>query len=88
MKYKVEFQYKPQNRERPYDEVQEIDISAERGEAIPIPDVGDSVEYQDGDTMVARKVLTRHFTYLGEWCGVNIVVTDIPADEMAARIKA
>jgi hypothetical protein len=85
--YKVEFQYKPQGHARPYVEVQEDSIHFHRGEFVPIPAVGDSVSYLEGDYMVARKVLTRHFSYGSDWCVVNIVVTDMPDEEMAARLK-
>lgn len=87
MKYKIEFQYKPEGRERPYEEVQEERLVFEHGEFFPIPDVGDSVEYTEDGTTVARKVLSRHFGYLGDWCAVTLVVTDIDEDEMAARLK-
>jgi hypothetical protein len=87
VKYKVEFRYKPQDRARPFDEVQELELVFEHGEALPLPNVGDSVSYLEDDMMVARKVVTRHFSYVKGWCAVNIVVTDIPDDEMAARIK-
>jgi hypothetical protein len=87
MKYKVEFQYKSPDSSRPYDEVQDEEILFEHGEAIPIPNIGDSVTYLEGGNTVAYKVLSRHFSYLNNWCVVNIVVTDISSDEMASRLK-
>jgi hypothetical protein len=87
VKYKIEFQYKPADRERPYDEVQDQEILFEHGEFVPIPDVGDSVEYQEGDQTVARKVVSRHFGYLSGWCTVNIVVTDMSDEEYGTRLK-
>ncbi len=87
MKYKIEFQYKSPDRSRPYDEVQDEEIIFEEGEAIPIPDVGDSVSCLYGEEPKAFKVLSRHFSYLQDWCIVNIVVTDISDEEMASRIK-
>lgn len=89
MKYKIEFQYKPQGAARPYDEVQEEHIFSDTGGYIPIPDVGDSVSYgKEGRR--AYKVVSRHFSYVSlveDWCVVNIVVTDISDEEMAARLK-
>ncbi len=88
MKWKLEFQYKHLDADRPDDAVQEEPIESEQGGFIPIPSVGDSVAYQMGNKMVAMKILTRHFTYTNGWCCVNIVVTDISSSEMAGRMKA
>jgi len=88
MKYKIEFQYKPEGHTRPFDEVQEIPLGSETGEYLPVPSVGDTVTYEEGEKAVARKVLTRHFSYVSpDWCCVNIVVTDVPAEEIAGRLK-
>lgn len=87
MKCKVEFQYKRPGAARPEDAVQEEEIIAEHGESLPIPAVGDSVSYKDGDGRIACKVLTRHFSYLKDWCVVNIVVTNISGAEMGERLK-
>jgi hypothetical protein len=87
MKYKIEFQHKEEGHPRPSDEVGEDSIQFEGGEFIPIPNVGDSVCYQVGDKTHYFKVETRHFSYLFDWCVVNIVVTDITDAEMAARLK-
>lgn len=87
MKYKIEFQYRKPGSARPYDYVQEERIASEEGDYIPIPDAGDSVILRlEGDNK-AYKVLTRNFSYMSGWCMVNIVVTDISDDEMAARSK-
>ncbi len=43
MKYKLEFQYKATGQSRPNDIVQDEQIIFEKGEAIPIPSVGDSI---------------------------------------------
>ncbi|MED0756898.1 hypothetical protein P4S93_09170 [Aneurinibacillus thermoaerophilus] len=84
MIYKYEFQYKHPEALRPEDgTIHEIVIRAERGEYIPCPVPGDSVDFGD----VAYKVLTRHFSYLKDFCCVNIVVTDLTEDEMDARLK-
>jgi hypothetical protein len=87
MKYKIEFQYKEPGRSRPFDEVQDEQIVFEKGEAIPVPNVGDSVSYLHGDDMRAFKVMSRHFSYMNNLCVVNIVVTDISDEEMGQRLK-
>jgi hypothetical protein len=87
MKYKIEFQYKGENDERPDDVIQDERIIFENGEYIPIPNVGDSVEYKYNGTEQDFLVVSRHFSYTMGWCVVNIVVTDISEEEMAKRIK-
>jgi hypothetical protein len=87
MKYSIEFQYKAARKLRPSDQTQDEPIEFHAGETIPIPNVGDSVSYREGGQTVARKVLTRHFSYFGSWCKVNIVVTDISAEELRSRLK-
>lgn len=87
MKYKIEFQYKTSRSSRPEDAVQDDEILFEGGQFLPIPNVEDSVTYMYGGKPKAFKVLTRHFSYLGDFCVVNIVVTDISKEEFAARLK-
>jgi hypothetical protein len=88
VQYKIEFQYLRPGHSRPDDYVQEQQIGSEDGSYIPIPDVGDSVILRlEGGHNKAYKVLTRNFAYSSGLCMVNIVVTDISADEMAARLK-
>jgi hypothetical protein len=87
MKYSIEFQHKAEGHPRPSEEVQQDSIQFEGGEFTPIPNVGDSVNYQVGDKTLFFKVEARHFSYLLDWCVVNIVVTDITDAEMAARLK-
>lgn len=87
MNYKIEFQYKDPESSRPNDYVQDEEILFKNGESIPIPNVGDSVSYLHGEQMTAFKVISRHFSYLNDWCVVNIVVTDISDEEMASRLK-
>lgn len=87
MKCKVNFQYKAVGAARPEDCVQDEEIIFEKGENVPIPAVGDSVIYTYGGKQTAGKVVSRHFTYLSGYCCVNLVVTDIPSDEMLARLK-
>jgi hypothetical protein len=88
MKYKIEFQYLGQNASRPDDYVQEVNISSDDCCFIPIPAVGDSVSVAlQSEDLEDYEVLTRHFTYTNGFCCVNIVVTDLPPDEMAKRLK-
>ena len=87
MIYKIEFQYKAPSNERPEDCVQDEVILFEKGESIPIPNVGDSVSYLYGGKTKVFKALTRHFSYLGNVCVVNIVVSDIASKEINARLK-
>lgn len=87
MKFKIEFQYKSPEDARPEDCVQDDELLAENAEFFPIPDVGDTVSYRYGGRGVARKVVSRHFSYVSGWCVVNIVVTDTEPGEMAARLK-
>ena len=87
MIYKIEFQYKPEGQKRPYDYVQEEELLFENGEFIPIPNVGDSIAFKDGRVAKAGKVISRHFFYMGDVCGVNIVYTDISDEDLSARIK-
>jgi hypothetical protein len=85
---KVEFQCKPPGSARPLDYVQDEELIFEKDEYVPIPNVGDTVHYLEGGKTVARKVLTRHFSYLRDLCMVNIVVVDVSGEEMATRLKA
>ena len=87
MKYTIQFQYKPTNYSRPQSKGQDETIVIEDGGYVPLPDIGDSVSYQESGRTVSRKVLTRHFSYRGEWCDVNIVVTDLDRKEMSLRLK-
>jgi hypothetical protein len=54
-----------------------------------VPNVGDSVTLMltKENTVDAYKVMSRHFSYSGDWCGINIVMTNLPDDEYAARTK-
>lgn len=75
MRYKIEFQYREPGSPYPEDHVQDENIVfGIGGETIPIPDVGDSVSYLYKGTEKNFKVLSRHFSYSGEWCHVNIGV--------------
>ena len=95
MVYKIRFQYKPQGQLTPYDTSQDQELIFKNGEFVPIPYIGDSVSYSFDNERKPFKVLSRHFSYLsdisepggGELCLINIVVTDISQEEMAARRK-
>ena len=87
MNYKIEFQYKPKNSSRPLDVIQEVPIESDEGYYVPTPSVGDSVIIDLEGKPKAYKVLTRHFYYTRDFCTVNIAVTDLDPNEMAARIK-
>lgn len=87
MPWKIEFQYKPPSRERPLDGIQQTRLEFPTGQFFPIPAVGDTVYIDVNDQPADYKVVTRHFSYLGEWCVINIVVTDVSHGEMSARLK-
>ncbi len=91
MIYKIRFQYKPPGQLMPYDTSQDQELIFKNGEYVPIPDIGDSVSYSFDNERKPFKVLSRHFSYrsasAGDECLINIVVTDISQEEMAARRK-
>lgn len=92
MTYKISFQYKPPGQLMPYDTSQDQELVFKDGKFIPLPDIGDSVSYSFDNERKPFKVLSRHFSYLSdpggeELCLINIVVTDISQEEMAARRK-
>ena len=87
MKYKIEFQYMPEGRDRPFEEAQDERIEIVGGQAVPIPSPGDTVFCSYDGHESDFKVVSRHFMYMGDWCAVNIVVTDVSDDEMGRRLK-
>ncbi len=87
MKYKVKFQCKEAGRSRSEDVVQDEEFIFEKGESIPIPNVGDNVSCKYEEKMRMFKVASRHFSYLGNRCVVNVVVTDISGEEVQARLN-
>jgi hypothetical protein len=104
MKVSIQFQYQPDESRRPIDGSDHNDlIETEDGQFMPIPDVGDTVNYMSyeydyddkgmakldtgREIMVARKVRTRHFGYSDDYVFVNIVVGDVPDGEMLMRLK-
>ena len=89
MKFGIQFQYKGPNDTRPEDCGQDDVIGVGNGEFLAVPNVGDTVCYKYGGDTVARKVVSRHFSYYPELglCNVNIVVTDISSQEMQARLR-
>lgn len=68
---------------------QQDDLTISPGDPVIIPNVGDSVTPMlTGENKVdAYKVVSRHFSYSGDYCCINIVVTDLDMNEYAARIK-
>ena len=90
MKYTIHFQYKGKDDERPDDyALNDEEILEEEGRTIPIPNVGDSVLINSGGEPKIFKVLTKLFSYHpnNNFCGINIVVTDISDKERKALIK-
>jgi len=89
-KYAIQFQYLKDGADRPEDTIQDDELYFNENEYPFIPNVGDSVNYKINGKMICRKVLTKHFIY---WSNdkhpisVNIVVTDIDADDMGKRLK-
>ena len=87
MNFKIEIQYKKPDSPVPEARVQDAEIRFDSSQFIPLPDVGDTVTYAYGQHPVTRKVMTRHFSYIADWCFVNIVVGDVSETELAARLK-
>ena len=87
MNYKIEFQYKKADSSVPEARVQDTEIRFDSSQFIHLPDVGDTVTYAYGQYPVTRKVITRHFSFIADWCFVNIVVGDVSETELAARLK-
>lgn len=95
----IQFQYKDSASARPYDgrQVEDLNFEVPAGAppAILVPNTGDTISLKDlvnpDGHQKAYKVLTRHFSYsestLGMYISVNVVVTDVDGDEMAARLK-
>jgi hypothetical protein len=87
MNYKIEFQYKKADSPVPEARVQDTEIRFDSSQFMLLPDVGDTVTYAYGQSPVTRKVITRHFSFIADWCFVNIVVGDLSETELAARLK-
>ena len=89
-KYSIQFQYLKNGESRPEDLTQDDDLHFNENEYPFIPNIGDSVCYKIQGKTECRKVLSKHFTYWPndkQSISVNIVVTDIDADDMAKRLK-
>lgn len=85
----IEFYHKADGSERPYDACQEMQISSNNGNFLPLPNVGDTVYINMFDGHKHFKVLFRNFLYISEaQCKVSIVVGDVSEEEMAGRIRA
>ncbi len=79
MKYRIRFRYKEPGTEYPDKYVQTLELIGEEGEFIPLPRVGDTVSYLEGNQIRAFKVINRHFSYLNDQCVVSIIlVADFP----------
>ena len=90
MRYSLTYQYIGPGDARPEDYQQQDDLTINPGEPFVIPNVGDGVTLMltKADTVGAYKVVSRLFSYAGDWCGINIVVTDMTEDEMGRFAKA
>ncbi|MBI3803068.1 MAG: hypothetical protein HY282_04830 [Nitrospirae bacterium] len=93
MTYKIIFQYKPENDSTPHETSQDPELIFKNGEFIPVPNIGDSVSYSFDNTRKVFKVVNRHFSYRldpngGDFCLINIIVTDIPPDKISVWEKA
>jgi hypothetical protein len=90
MKFKVEFQYRPKESQRPYDYVQEFDMKGDDTTFHAIPAVGDHVHmrgdgYGKGEVGSSICIVeNRTFFYGGTsddpYCAINIVLTDSDVD--------
>ncbi|MGH9712639.1 MAG: hypothetical protein ACRD5M_04990 [Candidatus Acidiferrales bacterium] len=88
MKYSVYIRIKEPEDEYPHREYQDNQISSDRGDFIPLPIVGDSISFVCGGETKYAKVLTRHFDYIDILCRVDLVVAEIPDEEVNARTRA
>jgi hypothetical protein len=90
MKTDIQFRYLAPNATHPEDANHcDHEIRGAGAEYLPLPNVGDTVTFLCGGTMVVRKVLMRHFDYssIAGVLTVNIIVVDVSAEEMARRLK-
>lgn len=92
MKYGVNYQYLPKGSTRPQDEGVTVDISdiSDKGGFVLIPNVGDYVNLDNTMNDMASfagKVKSRLFSYIGDYCYVNIVVEQADTDDWGALIK-
>lgn len=84
MKYYISFQEYAANIERPIDHPSTADYEATADSVGLIPNVGDHVQIdplnKEGAPRYSGRVKSRLFRYLGDTCGVNIVVEDDDSD--------
>lgn len=86
MTYSVVFQFREPGQfpeERPQDEP----IVLEKGESVPIPNVGDQVTYLYAGRPTAFRVVSRHFAYSGGTCTIKIEVASASAKQKALNLK-
>jgi hypothetical protein len=86
MKYYVEAQYLPKGAQRPLDNGIALDIGVTDQEFALVPNVGDFVQVglgmgdTEGRIQFSGKVVSRLFRYLGDTCGINLVVAETDVD--------
>lgn len=89
MKYYVTFQEMGTQHGRPIDHPSTADFESD-GLGM-IPNVGDYVEIEPAGNPDAPRysgnVRSRLFRYIGDTCGINIVVEDNPDDDWGKLIK-
>ena len=83
MEYRVQFQYRPKDSDRPHDYGQSFDLTGGADAFLLLPDIGDHVELPTDDA-ISGVVENRLFTYmrLGDrvTCLISVVVTDSEVD--------
>jgi hypothetical protein len=77
MKCKIEFQYRPKNRERPNDHVQKIIVDP----TLPLPCIGDHVLIEEEGWRVVENKLFSYSDGSDAWLLINIVLTDSSVPE-------
>jgi hypothetical protein len=84
MIYTVNYQYLPKGRERPSDDGATVEVeAADKGGFALIPNVGDYVHIDNSTTGGSKfqgKAKSRMFSYMGNFCHVNIVVEETDVD--------
>ena len=86
--YGIEFQYLAPGHNRPSDQPQDQKLNFKHSQFFPIPDIGDTVTYQECGKTVDRKVLTKHFALVNGKCIIYIVVGELSEEEFSKRCKS